>query len=57
MQSMGGKDWNLAEKPLFPIDGRLFSCYNDAYLRGKGVSSMGEQFKKKHISAGLLAHM
>ena len=57
MLSMRRKNQNLVSKPLSPIDARCFSCYNDAYLRGNEALSMGEQFKKKHISAGLLAHV
>jgi hypothetical protein len=51
------KDWILQQKSLLPIDERPNPCYNGSIYARKEGSNMGEQVKKRQISAGLLAHV
>ena len=53
----GQERLEFCSKTAMPIEWRAFSCYNACKKAMKEVSGMGEQPKKQHISAGLLAHV
>ena len=54
---MGRKNQEFGENLRLPIDERPNPCYNGSIYARKEGSNMGEQVKKRQISAGLLAHV
>ena len=54
---MHRQDQDFGENLCLPIDERQNSCNNEPTYAQKEGSNMGEQMKKRQISAGLLAHV
>ena len=54
---MHRQEQDFGENLRLPIDERQNSCYNNPTYARKEGTNMGEQVKKRQISAGLLAHV